>query len=82
MSNWHTYTFEEIQIPYRSGVVYADGTVDLRFDRDGIIDVTGWKIKLTYEDGEPLPITVTVDDLQSTIWEQIKWHAEEDCYGD
>ena len=79
---WHTYTFEEIQIPHRSGVVFADGTVDLRFDRDGIIDVTGWKIKLTDEDGEPLPITVTVDDLHSTIWEQIKWSAEEECYED
>lgn len=82
MSNWHTYTFCEVQIPTERGTAFCDGTVDIRFDRDGIIDVVGWKIKVTDEDGEDFPMTIVIPDLQKQIWEQIKWRAEEACYED
>jgi hypothetical protein len=79
---WHTYTFEEIQIPTERGIVFCDGTCDIRFDRGGIIDVVDWKIRITDEDGEDFPMTIVIPDLQKQIWEQIKWRAEEACYED
>lgn len=79
---WNTYTFCEVQIPYLNGVVFCDGTCDIHFDKHGIIDVVGWKIKVTDEDGEDFPMTIVIPDLQGQIWEQIRWHAEEACYED
>ena len=86
-----SYRFDDIEIPFGDKTFMAHGSVHVGYTVERaqsdcgygggveVTDLTGWKIHLTDEDGEDVPVSVTIPDLLQTITDQISEHIEEMC---